>query len=224
MSPLVIDSFKFFKQYWRFIVLFVAPIAIVEHLAFRSLIDLGAIEAAATEDAVAQAIVGQFPTLAIIEFVFKPLLEGVVIAATLTAVFSGAMVSSVVLKRLLAVAPHLLMAYALRTVIVVAGLLLFIVPGVYLYLRLIVMPVLVVDRSLNAISALRQSWQMTAPAQGQIFTGVVQLVLWVFFPLFFIGQLVPSGDMLIVWAPVTAVVISIFDIYKCRLYSELKGS
>ncbi|RMA79957.1 hypothetical protein [Umboniibacter marinipuniceus] len=225
MSPLVLDTFKFFKQYWRYLVLFVVPLALIEHFAFRNLIDLELIQAAQTDEALAEALAGQFPTLATLELIFKPLIEGVVITATLSAVMSGALVTRVVLNRLLSVSPHLLLAFALRTVLIVFGLLLFIVPGVYLYLRLILMPVIVVDKSVGALSAMKQSWQLTGPAMGTVFIGLLQMVMWVFFPLFFIGQVVPTGAAMFAWAAISAVALATFDIFKCRLYNELsKGS
>ncbi|WP_298634880.1 YciC family protein [uncultured Umboniibacter sp.] len=221
MSPLVQDTFKFFKQHWRYLVLFVAPIALIEHLAFRQLIDLTSIQEAQTDEALANALAAQFPTLATLELIFKPLLEGVVITATLTAVMSGAVATKVVIKRLLTVAPHLLLAFALRTVLVVFGLLMFIVPGVYLYMRLILMPVIVVDKSAGALSAMKQSWQLTGPAMGTVFVGLLQMIMWVFFPLFFIGQVIPAGAAMFFWAAFTAIALATFDIFKCRLYNEL---
>ncbi|MEQ3697347.1 MAG: YciC family protein [Pseudomonadales bacterium] len=221
MSPLVLDTFKFFKQYWRYLVLFVAPIALLEHFAFRQLIDLASIQEAQTDEALANALAGQFPTLATLELIFKPLLEGVVITATLTAVMSGAVATRVVINRLLSVAPHLLLAFALRTVVIVFGLLMFIVPGVYLYMRLILMPVIVVDKSAGALSAMKQSWQLTGPAMGTVFVGLLQMVMWVFFPLFFIGQVIPTGAPMFAWAAITAIALATFDIFKCRLYNEL---
>jgi uncharacterized membrane protein len=60
-------------------------------------------------------------------------------------------------------------AYFLNTLIVGVGFIFLIIPGIYLACKLAFIPYLVVDRKLDAIEALRQSWKMTNGYGWQVF-------------------------------------------------------
>ena len=63
----------------------------------------------------------------------------------------------------------LLFAYILYTVIVALGLVLLIVPGVYVGLRWVFAPQLIVEENAGALSSLRRSWEITRGTTGQVF-------------------------------------------------------
>ena len=63
----------------------------------------------------------------------------------------------------------LLFAYILYTVIVALGLVLLIVPGVYVGLRWVFAPQIIVEENAGALSSLRRSWGITRGTTGQVF-------------------------------------------------------
>ena len=63
----------------------------------------------------------------------------------------------------------LLFAYILYTVIVALGLVLLIVPGVYVGLRWVFAPQIIVEENASALSSLRRSWEITRGTTGQVF-------------------------------------------------------
>lgn len=63
----------------------------------------------------------------------------------------------------------LLFAYILYTVIVALGLVLLIVPGVYVGLRWVFAPQIIVEENAGALSSLRRSWEITRGTTGQVF-------------------------------------------------------
>jgi len=71
----------------------------------------------------------------------------------------------------------LLLSAALLT-----GVLFLVLPGIYLAVRLVFVPYLVVDEELDAISAFRESWQRTGPYSLEIFLTMLLAV-----PLMAIG-------------------------------------
>ncbi|MFP6583919.1 MAG: hypothetical protein VCD00_15375 [Candidatus Hydrogenedentota bacterium] len=56
---------------------------------------------------------------------------------------------------------HAVMATILVGIIVTIGFIFFIIPGIYLACKLAFTPYLIVDRRLNVIDALQESWEMT---------------------------------------------------------------
>ena len=74
-------------------------------------------------------------------------------------------------------------AYILMYIIVIAGTILLIVPGIIFALRLFMIPYLIIDKKLWSIQAIKTSWKMTKGFGGTIF-GVVLLcglinILWI---------------------------------------------
>ena len=63
----------------------------------------------------------------------------------------------------------LLFAYILYTVIVALGLVLLIVPGVYVGLRWVFAPQIIVEENAGALSSLRRSWEITRGTTRQVF-------------------------------------------------------
>ena len=63
----------------------------------------------------------------------------------------------------------LLFAYILYTVIVALGLVLLIVPGVYVGLRWVFAPQIIVEENAGALSSLKRSWEITRGTTGQVF-------------------------------------------------------
>ena len=63
----------------------------------------------------------------------------------------------------------LLFAYILYTVVVALGLVLLIVPGVYVGLRWVFAPQIIVEENAGALSSLRRSWEITRGTTGQVF-------------------------------------------------------
>jgi len=77
----------------------------------------------------------------------------------------------------------------LITGIVIVGLLLFIIPGIIFAIKLVFAPYLVVDRKMDAVSAVKESWKMTS---GHGFTIFAMAILASFIVLgglivFFVG-------------------------------------
>ncbi|MEO2166588.1 MAG: hypothetical protein ABGY42_00450 [bacterium] len=67
-------------------------------------------------------------------------------------------------------------AWFLLSIALTVGFVLFVVPGLFLLIRLSFVPYLVVDENLDAITAFRESWRRTAPFAWQIF-GAMMLAL-----------------------------------------------
>ena len=63
----------------------------------------------------------------------------------------------------------LLFACILYWTIVSIGLVLLIVPGIYVGLRLVFAPQIIVEENAGALSSLRRSWEITRGATGQVF-------------------------------------------------------
>jgi uncharacterized membrane protein len=61
------------------------------------------------------------------------------------------------------------LANILVDIVILVGMLLFIVPGIYFAVKLAFVPLLVVDRKLDAIEAFKESWRMTGGFGGEIF-------------------------------------------------------
>ena len=68
---------------------------------------------------------------------------------------------------------------------VVVGLFLFIIPGLYLAVRLIFAPFLIVDRKMGFDQAIQESWHMTAKNEAKITMYLLTIVL-MFFAGFFL--------------------------------------
>ena len=63
----------------------------------------------------------------------------------------------------------LFFAFILYWIIVGIGLVLLIVPGIYIGLRLVFAPQIIVEENAGAIASLRRSWEITRGATGQVF-------------------------------------------------------
>jgi len=80
-------------------------------------------------------------------------------------------------------------AQILTVVIVIIGFVMFIIPGIILLIRLSFVRYLVMDKGLDAMSALKESWRMTANYGWTIF-GMALLAIPIFFAgliVFFVG-------------------------------------
>ena len=75
---------------------------------------------------------------------------------------------------------------------VMIGLFLLIIPGLYLAVRLIFAPFLIVDQKIGFDQAIEKSWQMTAKNEGKIIMYILTLLLMLFvgFFLFLFGFIV----------------------------------
>jgi len=71
--------------------------------------------------------------------------------------------------------------------IVLAGFIMFIIPGIFFLIRLSFVPYLVMDKGLNAMGAVKESWKMTAD-YGWTILGMAFLAIFIFIGgvLFFI--------------------------------------
>jgi len=96
----------------------------------------------------------------------------------------------------------------IKSVLIFLGLLCFIVPGVYLAIRWMFAELLVIDKGLRPMEALKASSEMTEGVRGQLF-----LYALVSISLMFIGVLA-----LIIGAVVAGIVLQLASI---RLYKDL---
>ena len=84
------------------------------------------------------------------------------------------------------------LANILVTGIVIAGLILLIIPGIVFAIKLVFVPYLVMDRKMNAINAVKESWKMTGGFGWTIF-GMAILAFFIClggFIVFFVGIIV----------------------------------
>lgn len=78
-------------------------------------------------------------------------------------------------------------AVVLFSVIVTVGLLLFVIPGIYLGLRLQFFPAFIIEENAGSISSMKRSWQITQGHSGSLFLlflamvgiGIVGLCLFI---------------------------------------------
>jgi uncharacterized membrane protein len=72
------------------------------------------------------------------------------------------------------------------------GLLLFVIPGLYLVVKLIFAPFLIVDQKMGFDQAIEQSWKMTAKNEGKLIMYIltILMILCVGFFLFVFGFIV----------------------------------
>lgn len=64
---------------------------------------------------------------------------------------------------------NFIIASILRTIIIIAGLILFIVPGIILSIKLQFSEYLIVDKNVDAIDSIKQSWEMTKGVKWNLF-------------------------------------------------------
>ena len=84
------------------------------------------------------------------------------------------------------------LANILVTGIVIAGFILLIIPGIVFAIKLVFVPYLVMDRKMNAINAVKESWKMTGGFGWTIF-GMAILAFFICvggFIVFFVGIIV----------------------------------
>ena len=84
------------------------------------------------------------------------------------------------------------LANILVTGIVIAGFILLIIPGIVFAIKLVFVPYLVMDRKMNAIGAVKESWTMTGGHGWTIF-GMAILAFFIClggFIVFFVGIIV----------------------------------
>ncbi len=84
------------------------------------------------------------------------------------------------------------LANILVTGIVIAGIILLIIPGIIFAIKLVFVPYLVMDRKMNAINAVKESWKMTGGFGWTIF-GMAILAFFICvggFIVFFVGIIV----------------------------------
>jgi len=72
---------------------------------------------------------------------------------------------------------HAVGAGFLKAILVLVGLLLLILPGLYLLVKLAFVEYLVVDRRMGTIEALKESWHMTEGREGTLFALLAMSVL-----------------------------------------------
>lgn len=98
---------------------------------------------------------------------------------------------------------NMLGALFLQSVIVVVGFILLVVPGIYFAIRLTFVPFLVIDKKLNPIDALKESWKMTEGQVWHLFKLMVVFVLLVLLGvlLLVVGLLVtvPLGALMVAY-------------------------
>lgn len=90
----------------------------------------------------------------------------------------------------------------LYTIIIFAGILLFVIPGLYLSGRLIFAPYISIEKNQGARKSIKESWEMTRGNGWRIFWKVLLIGLFVFVGvlIIFIGAFItyPIGIMLLV--------------------------
>lgn len=64
---------------------------------------------------------------------------------------------------------NFIIASILRTVIIIAGLIFFIVPGIIFSIKLQFSEYLIVDKNVDAIDSIKQSWEMTKGVKWNLF-------------------------------------------------------
>lgn len=72
---------------------------------------------------------------------------------------------------------NFLLASIIRTVIIVAGFILLIVPGIIFAIKLQYSEYLIVDKGLDAVSSLKKSWEMTKGVKWNLFLLALLLCL-----------------------------------------------
>jgi len=97
-----------------------------------------------------------------------------------------------------------------KGILIFLGLLCFIIPGVYLAIRWMFAELLVIDKGMRPLEALKASSELTAGVRGKLFLYVIVLVL----------LLVAGFFLLIVGAVVATIVAQFATIY---LYKELQA-
>lgn len=105
---------------------------------------------------------------------------------------------------------NMLGALFLYTIAVMVGFILLIVPGIYLSTRLLFVPFLVIDKNLNPVDALKESWKMTEHDFFHFFK------LW----LVFIGLAILGAILLLVGLLVTIPIAALAVAFVYRKLSS----
>lgn len=168
MNPLTIiqDSLYFFRRNFASIITLCLPLVILEALTKQMLASASGPDGSASW----QLLVG---------LLFYPLYTGALILF-LSAKTRGEMPAKRdLLAATLRMWPTFAVLTALSTLLIMAGLSLFIVPGVWVMIKLVFSEYLLVLRGLGPLDAMRESFRMT---QGHL-VRILTCVLFVYIPL-----------------------------------------
>ncbi|MGH8420501.1 MAG: YciC family protein [Pseudomonas sp.] len=168
MNPLTIiqDSLYFFRRNFASILTLCLPLVILEALTKQMLASASGPDGSASW----QLLVG---------LLFYPLYTGALILF-LSAKTRGEMPAKRdLLAATLRMWPTFAVLTALSTLLIMAGLSLFIVPGVWVMIKLVFSEYLLVLRGLGPLDAMRESFRMT---QGHL-VRILTCVLFVYIPL-----------------------------------------
>lgn len=96
--------------------------------------------------------------------------------------------------------PSIVFAAVIITVSTMVGLIMFVVPGVIIFCKLILTPFLMMDNDLNAGDALALSWRLTSGHTGQIFLMLLLAGCIMFTGMMILGLgIIPAG----IWVMLT---------------------
>ena len=101
--------------------------------------------------------------------------------------------------------------YYLLTIMIVIGLLLLIVPGIYMMVAFIPAMYLVLDEKLGIVDTLNRAWDLTEERRGRVFLVLLSLI-----PLNIAGALVVLVGLLVSF--------TLSSLIMAQLYEELKAS
>ncbi len=97
---------------------------------------------------------------------------------------------------------HYVLAVLLSAVTVLVGFILLIVPGIVLQVGLLFVPFLILDKDMQPVASLKESWRLTKGYKWNLFGFLLLLIL------FNIGGLILAAVGLLVTAPLSLLVVT----------------
>ncbi|CAM3567060.1 YciC family protein [Parendozoicomonas haliclonae] len=206
------DTLRFFRGNLKNLALIVLPYALVSELVYRFYI-LGLPKE--------QQLFSGF----MVEIILFPILQTVVVLYMAAAVSGHQRGPLQCYQHSVQFWPRMLMLSIVTTLAVMAGLSLFIVPGIYLLVRLCLSEMFCILDRQSLFEGMRSSFGATVPVTWVIFLGLVILFPGITAITLGLAQMVGATDtplVSIAVGVVQGVLRSLYAIYLFRVYSAIK--
>jgi len=215
------DSLRFLQSNWFRLGFLCLPIALIHSVASYMVTGDVSLSQDMTDEQILEVVQSLLAPMGMLYLVFTPLLNSLALSYIRNGVNFANFGYSSAVAGALKVLPHMGLLVALITIVSVGGLYLFIVPGLLLYFRLSLAPVIIVDQEASVSTALKMSWRVTGTYWRTLLLGYVLITVALTFIASFLGSFVPNGSGLLITCALTTfntLLALSYEVYKYRIF------
>jgi len=214
------DTFRFLQLNWIRLAILCLPVALANSIASSTIMGDVALTPEMSDEELLEAIKVALVPMGMLHLIITPLMSALALSYIRNTVNYAKSSYSLAIAGALKVLPTMGLLVALTVIISVGGLYLFIVPGFFLYFRLSLAPVIIVDQDASITRALKMSWRVSGQYWQELLLGYALIAVAIGVLGTLLGMLIPSDEVLplIVLTTLNGLLALGYEVYKYRIF------